>query len=327
METAHRRAIGVNEATPDDLRRYLTEENHALHETAAHDVWREVLRRNDDLLQKYGKWIHPAYVEGIRSLALPTRIPRADELNARLEPTGWRIVSVDGYIPTAAYAGLMAASIFPLSRVIRRPEHIDFAPAPDMVHDILGHLPMLFCPEFRRYLKQLAKVMTKAMPNAWDQEFYDAVRQMAELKSDPTSPLADVAAAEARVNRVNLALADDASEVTALRRLYVWSIEFGLLGEPGDFRVHGAALLSSPAEFRAVRARDSLTLPYSLQALRHENAFSEVLTQYFVARDFAQYENVLAEYESTMRWKPDGASDRDAPALAPTGNERGVGHA
>jgi len=327
MANAHPRAAGVNEVAADDLRRYLAEENHALYEAAAHDVWREVLRRNDDLLQEHGKWIHPAYLEGIRSLALPTRIPRADELNARLEPTGWRIVSVDGYIPTVAYAGLMAASIFPLSRVIRRPEHIDFAPAPDMVHDVLGHLPMLFCPEFRRYLQQLAKVMLKARPNALDQEFYEAVRQMAELKSEPTSPLADIAAAEARVNRVNSALAHNASEVTALRRLYVWSIEFGLLGEPRDFRAHGAALLSSPAEFRAVRADDSQTLPYSLQTLRHENAFSEMLTQYFVARDFTQYESVLAEYEETMRRRSDGATDRDARALARTGKKRGVGRA
>ena len=280
--------------------RALVQEGHG---AAAHDVWREVLRRNEVLTFQHGKWINPAYLDGLRRLALPARIPRVDELNARLETTGWRVVSVDGYIPSPTYAGLMAEGIFPVSRRIRRSEHIDFAPAPDMVHDILGHLPMLFLPEFRDYLKQLARVMVKALPNALDQDFYDAVRQLAEVKLTPISTLADVAAAEARVNRVNLALADSASEVTALRRMYVWSIEFGLLGDPENFLVHGAALLSAPAEFRAVRAGAAKTIPYSLAALRHENAFSEMLTQYFVARDFAHYLSALAQYDATMHYQ------------------------
>jgi phenylalanine-4-hydroxylase len=291
---------------------------------AAHDVWREVLRRNSDLIREQSKRIHPAYLEGIRSLALPARIPRTDELNARLEPTGWRIVAVDGYIPTAAYAGLVAASIFPVSRVIRRREHIDFAPAPDLVHDILGHLPMLFSPEFRRYLQQLANVMVNAVPNELDEDWYEAVRRMAELKSEASPASPAVAAAEARVNRINVRLADNASEVTALRRLYVWSIEFGLLGEPGDFRAHGAALLSSPAEFRAVCSGQSKTLPYSLQALQHENAFSEVLAQHFVARDFSQYLDVLDEYEATMqhRRSKSGPVPRGSVALETKGGAR-----
>jgi phenylalanine-4-hydroxylase len=286
---------------PGDLLAYVTGEAYESHAEAAHDVWREVLRRNRDLIREHAQWMHPTYVEGQRALALPERIPRVDELNERLEPTGWRILPVAGYIPTAAYAGLMSRSIFPVSRVIRRAEHIDFAPAPDMVHDILGHLPLLFSAEYREFLRQLASVMTRAVPNELDQEFYEAVRRMAELKSESSAPAAEVARAEARVNRVNHALGGRASEVTCLRRMYVWSIEFGLLGDCREFSVHGAALLSSPHEFHAARSGRARISPYSLAVVHHENTFSDLLGQYFVATDFSQLRAVLTEYAGRMQ--------------------------
>jgi phenylalanine-4-hydroxylase len=112
-----------------------------------------------------------------------------------------------------------------------------------------------------------------------------------------------------------------------LRRIYVWSVEFGLLGDAENFCAHGAALLSSPEEFRATRAGHARTLPYSSQALRHENAFSEVLTGYFVARDFAQYLEVLAEYETTMQHRLRTTTDATGRALAPPATSHRVRHA
>lgn len=285
---------------PESFAPYLAEERYDAHLDSSHDVWREVLRRNAELIREHSSRMHPGYVAGRRSLALTGRIPRVEELNQSLSRTGWRIVPVDGYIPTAIYAGLMARNIFPVSRVIRRPEHVDFAPAPDMVHDILGHLPLLFSEEYRRYLQRLASVMTRAVPNELDQEFYEAVRDMADLKSDPETPGAALALAEARMTRVNLELVCQASEVTHLRRIYVWSIEFGLLGTPDDFSVHGAALLSSPTEFRRVCASQAKFLPYSRSVAREENSFSELLAHYFVAQGFSQYLEVLAEFAAGM---------------------------
>lgn len=261
-------------------------------------VWREVLRRNTELIRNHGPRLHPAYLEGVRRLALPTHIPSIDELNARLAPTQWRIVPVDGYMPSADYARLVAASVFPVSRVIRRPQHIDFAPAPDMVHDILGHLPMLFSPGFRGYLSRLARVMAAARPCALDEELHEAVIGAAKLKAAPSSEATELAAAEARVARLNFELSRNASEATSLRRLYVWSVEFGLLRGPAEFRVHGAALLSAPAEFGALCSNNCAVMPFSNAIFEYENAFSEAQAQYFVAGDLSNYQGVLAEYEA-----------------------------
>src|SRR5690606_20302081 len=144
-----------------------------------------------------GSFMHPTYIEGMKLLGLPrTHIPRLEEINDRLAPTGWRTVCVDGYVPSSAYAGLMARKIFPVSRQIRRREHIDFAPAPDMVHDILGHLAMLYLPRHREFLRQLSEVMAYATANELDGEFYSASVRMADLKWDPASDPDEVLASE-----------------------------------------------------------------------------------------------------------------------------------
>src|SRR5689334_22281771 len=163
---------------PEAFSMHLVDQQHDAYTATDHRVWLDVLERNEWIRSEYGAWVHPAYVEGICALELPTHIPRIEEINEHLAPTGWQTVCVDGYIPTAAYVGLMAARLFPVSRVIRRPEHTDYATAPDMAHDILGHLPMLFSPQHREFLKRLATVMANAVPNGLDGELYAANRRM-----------------------------------------------------------------------------------------------------------------------------------------------------
>jgi phenylalanine-4-hydroxylase len=279
---------------------HFVDQRHATYPSAAHEVWREVLARNAALIAQYGTRMHPAYAAGMRDLALPNRVPRIEELNERLAPTGWSTVCVDGYIPSSAYAGLMSESIFPISRTVRRAEHIDFAPEPDLVHDVLGHLPMLFCAEYRLYLKRLAKVMSAADFNALDDEFFTTVRRLAATRSKVGALPCEIEEADARMLEVIQRMTDNASESTHLRRLYVWSVEFGLVGSYDNFCIHGAALLSSPAEFRAVCEGAATLRLFGLDVIEQENAFSDVLNQYFVARDFSHLEEVLSAYEQRM---------------------------
>jgi phenylalanine-4-hydroxylase len=286
---------------PEELLNHVVSQEHAAYAPSSHAVWGEVLRRNRGLVEQFGSSMHPAYLEGLRVLDLPQRVPRIEEINERIADTGWKTVCVDGYIPSSAYAGLMASSIFPISRVIRRAEHIDYAPAPDMVHDIFGHLPMLFSPEHREFLKRLAQIMTDAVPNALDEQLYFANRRMSELKSDPGCAPESAREAEQRVIQLHKRLNSNASELTHLSRLYLWSVEFGLLADAEGFRVYGAALLSSPQEFRAVCEGAAPVLPYSLDVVRRDISFSDLQSQYFVARDFAHLHEVLESYQATMQ--------------------------
>ena len=60
--------------------------------------------------------------------------------------------------------------------------------------------------------------------------------------------------------------------------MYLWSIEFGLMGNPSAFWVYGAALLSSPTEFRAVCEAPSRVRPYSLEVIDHDIADEAIET-------------------------------------------------
>src|SRR6185503_1914310 len=103
--------------------------------------------------------------------------------------------------------------------------------------DIFGHLPMLFAPEHREYLCRLATVMSKAAVNELDTELFVANRQMSELKSDPSASGAAVADAEAHVRRVHGDLREGASQLAQLGRIYLWTVEFGLIGKLDAFFV------------------------------------------------------------------------------------------
>jgi len=267
----------------------------------AHQVWREVLAKNRAVVFEHADRIHPAYLEGLRELALPHHVPRAAELNERLRSTGWKVVPVHGYIPAAAYAALMAENVFPVSVRIRRLEHLEFAPEPDLVHDVLGHLPMLFCAEHRDYLREIARVAVRATPNTLDSAFHEAVRRSAELKSRPGSSASEIEEADARLAEIYAEMREDASEVTCLRRLYTWSVEFGLFGSTEDLVIHGAALLSAPAELRRVATGGATLAPFSLDVIHHENAFSDLLERYFVAKGYAELHDALGTFAASMR--------------------------
>jgi len=322
------RGTGVarNATIPDEFIPYLVDQQHDEYTSEQHAVWSEVLSRHEQLMHEHASMVHRDYLRGMQRLALPKRIPRIEELNERLAETGWRTVGVDGYIPSSVYAGLMAQRIFPISRQIRRREHIDFAPAPDLVHDVLGHLAMLFTPEHRDYLRRLSEVMASAKANPLDEDFYSTSVQMAQLKWDPGTGNDELRMAEERVAAVHGLLAKNASELTHLRRLYVWSVEFGLLGTADDFSVFGAALLSSPSEMKAACERSAQILPYSVDVIHYENAFSDLLPQYFVARDFAHFEEVLSRYEAGMEPR-EGIRTSEVRGIRPMAEARRTGNA
>jgi phenylalanine-4-hydroxylase len=294
-------AVARARPLPNEFEGYLTPQRHGEYTDVDHGVWREVLSRNEWVLGRYAERVPKAYVDGMQALDLPRHVPRVEEINERIAPTGWRTVCVDGYIPSAAYVGLMARSIFPISRNIRRPEHVDYAPAPDLVHDILGHLPLLFSSEHRTFLRRLAMVMSMAVPGELDVELYDANRSLSDRKSAPDSPASAVAEAEERVVNVQRLLETQASELTHLARMYLWSIEFGLVGAADSFQVYGAALLSAPTEFRAVCEADPVIVPYSVDVIDHDIEFSDLQRRYFVTSDFAQLHDALSDYELIMQ--------------------------
>jgi phenylalanine-4-hydroxylase len=216
---------------------------------------------------------------------------------------------VDGYVPSSAYVSLMASSVFPVSRRIRRLEHVDYSPEPDLAHDVIGHLPMLFSREHREFLQRLASVMSRARSNGLDDALYTANRSLAALKTRGAPSLAELRAAAERVARIHRALRTGASELAELARMYLWSVEFGLMGTTSEFSVAGAALFSATLETESIVDGRATLRPYSIDVVKADIEFTDLQSSYFVARDFAHLHDVLGQYELRMAASVRGGCD------------------
>jgi phenylalanine-4-hydroxylase len=298
-------AAGNTRQLPAALRRHIVPQRHDDYGPAAHATWCQLRERTAQLVHELKLWLHPDYIEGFRRLILPwSRIPTVAEVSEALAEFGWSAVCVDGYLPTKVYAGLLARRVFPVARHIRRPEHLEFSPVPDLAHDLVGHVPMLVSREHGQFLRRLATALWRAPHSPLEQLLYRANRECSALRCRRRPP-PELQLAEARVARIQRRLGRHPSALTELGRLYLWSIEFGLLGSVSQFRIYGAGLLSSPEETRAVCRKHAPIRELSLAAAQHEFRFSELQSAYFVANDYSQLHGVLSGIE--QRWALGGS--------------------
>lgn len=283
--------------TPDT---YRVSQRHDEYAASDHDTWRLLLARTEAFVNHHEARLHPAYVEGFRSLVLPwTNIPRIDQVDAALARHGWSTLCVNGYIPPEVYSGLLAQRIFPIAREIRPRQHLEFSPTPDLAHDMLGHIPMLVSEEHCHFLRRVSRATASTAPNALDRELFRAQRALGALRTARPRHRRALLAAEARVQAAHAALGEAPSPLTQLDRLYLWSIEFGLMGSADDYVVYGAGLLSSPGEAEALFRNGAPLFDFSAAVTRRGINFSDYQSSYFIARDYAQLDQVLSRVEAS----------------------------
>jgi phenylalanine-4-hydroxylase len=130
---------------------YTCEQDWAQYSEADHDTYRRLYARQ---LQQLPGLACDEFIAAVQQLGTPDRIPRFDEVSARLlKATGWQIVGVPGLIPEEAFFKLLAERRFPVTDWIRRPEEFDYVVEPDVFHDLFGHVPLLFNPVFADYMQ------------------------------------------------------------------------------------------------------------------------------------------------------------------------------
>lgn len=285
------------ERLPDWLRSYVIPQRRDEYTEEAHAVWRDFFAQYTKNTRELAHRIYGPHLAGLESLRLdPDEVPSIEWLCERLAPTSWMTVCVDGYLPVQIYAAFIARKIFPVSREIRRAEHIQYAPTPDLAHDVFGHLPLLFDPTHRTYLCELGRVTASAAPSELDNLLHLAYRKMGRLRADPESSTELVQAAELEIARIQVRLAETPSRIAELSRLFLWSIEFGLIGTTSNYLVQGAGLLSSPAETASLFTADVNVKRYSMDVTQRDILFSDFQRQYYVFADYAELSCVLQQY-------------------------------
>ena len=139
---------------------YTCEQNWSAYTEADHDTYRRLVERQSALLPGLAC---DAFIDALPSLGARDHIPRFEEINERLKPTtGWELVAVPGLIPERPFFELLAHRRFPVTDWIRKPEEFDYIVEPDVFHDLFGHVPLLFNPEFADHMQEYGKGGLKA---------------------------------------------------------------------------------------------------------------------------------------------------------------------
>ncbi|MGF6212087.1 phenylalanine 4-monooxygenase [Comamonas sp. 4034] len=130
---------------------YTCAQDYAAYTEADHDTYRRLYARQKALLPGLAS---QAFIDALPSLGAEDRIPRFEDINARLKPaTGWEIVAVPGLIPEVPFFSLLANRQFPVTDWIRKPEEFDYVVEPDIFHDLFGHVPLLFNPVIADFIQ------------------------------------------------------------------------------------------------------------------------------------------------------------------------------
>ncbi|HEX3776843.1 MAG TPA: aromatic amino acid hydroxylase [Polyangiaceae bacterium] len=288
---------------PHNLRQYVVEQDYAQYTEIDQAVWRFVLLQT---YQRLARTAHPAYATGLGKAGISVEhIPRIAEISACLERFGWSAVCVDGFIPPRAFQEFQASSILPIAADMRTKDHLVYTPAPDIIHEAAGHAPILPDARYAEYLRAIGEVGKNAFSSPEDTRVYRAIFDLSEVKETPGVTPEVVARAEERLARA-LGEVSYTSEASRLSRLYWWTAEYGLVGTPRDYKLYGAGLLSSLWESHACHDEAVQKLPLSARCVELAYDITRTQPQLFVARDFEQLFDVLAEVDATLVYRRGG---------------------
>ena len=304
MET-HFESNPLIDRLPKHLKQFIKPQDYADYTPINQAVWRYVMRKNVDYLSKVA---HDSYLEGLKKTGLEVdNIPNMYGMNRILKEIGWAAVAVDGFIPPNAFMEFQAYNVLVIASDIRQLEHIEYTPAPDIIHEGAGHAPIIANPEYAEYLRRFGEIGCKAISSHKDYEMYEAIRLLSILKEAEGTPKATIDAAEKAVEDLQNNMGE-MSEMAKIRNLHWWTVEYGLIGEVDKPKIYGAGLLSSIGESAWCMTDKVKKIPYSIEAAEQSFDITKPQPQLYVTPDFAFLSQVLEEFANTMALRIGGLS-------------------
>ena len=288
---------------PKHLLQFAVDQRYEEYTAVDHAVWRFIMRQNIFFLKEYA---HKVYFQGLLDTGISfERIPRIEEMNDILGRIDWGAVAVDGFIPPAAFMEFQAYKVLVIACDMRQIHHIEYTPAPDIVHEAAGHAPIIVDREYSNYLQRFGEVGAKAMQSRRDFELYQAIRHLSILKELPNSDPKEVEEATREVERRQKNLGEP-SEMALLSRLHWWTVEYGLIGTLENPKIFGAGLLSSIGESVSCLEPKVKKIWYSIDAQNQPFDITTRQPQLFVCRDFQHLRDVLEEFANAMAYRVGG---------------------
>jgi phenylalanine-4-hydroxylase len=203
-------------------------------------------------------------------------------VNRALSPlTGFRARAVAGYVPAFLFFDCLRKREFPTTITIRRSDHLDYLPEPDIFHDLAGHVPMHTDPHFASTLVRFG--------------------ECAETAADLVAGIRDK---QERIRRLT-------NIFRAMARFFWFTIEFGLMNSPQGLRVYGSGLLSSYGEIaHAIDSREVRRAPLQLEwAINQGFEINHYQPLLFIVDSF---DHLFSLVDRLEQWMKDGKLDNVA---------------
>ena len=293
----------VLDKLPYHLRDFILKQPYDEYTSQNQAVWRYVMRKNMEYLKEVA---HESYLPGLKKAGIGVEaIPRMEGMNRILKDIGWAAVSVDGFIPPNAFMEFQAYNTLVIAADIRTVDHIKYTPAPDIIHEAAGHAPIIANPEYAEYLRRFGEIGSKAISSAKDYELYEAIRHLSIIKEDPNTAPSEISKAEKDIEIVSANMGEP-SEMSKIRNMHWWTVEYGLIGNINSPKIYGAGLLSSIGESKWCMGDQVRKLEYTIRASDVSFDITKPQPQLFVTPDFAHLSFVLEEFANKMALRKGG---------------------
>lgn len=289
---------------PKHLRQFIVEQHYEKYTPIDQAVWRYVMRQNYSYLKHVAYY---PYIKGLQRAGLSIEyIPDLQTMNDNLGKIGWGAVTVDGFIPPAAFMEYQAYRVLVIAADIRQINHIEYTPAPDIIHESAGHAPIIADTDYNNYLSYFGSIGAKAMFSSKDFELYEAIRKLSILKEAVNADEEEIALAEKTLRHIADNMGEP-SEMALLGRLHWWTVEYGLIGTLENPKIYGAGLLSSIGESATCINPDIKKIWYNLDTINYQYDITQQQPQLFVTPTFQNLIDVLEAFADTMAFRRGGA--------------------
>ncbi|WP_205622173.1 aromatic amino acid hydroxylase [Aestuariibacter salexigens] len=294
----------VIDSLPQHLRPFVAKQDYDSYTPRDQAIWRFLMHQ---LVENLTNTAHPLYLQGLKGTGISVEyIPKIEEMNANLEKIGWRAAVVDGFIPPAIFIEFLAHRVLVVAVDIRSIDHMLYTPAPDIIHESAGHAPFIIDVDYAEYLERVGDFGRRVISDRGDIETYEAIRALSIVKESPKATQEDIDKAEKVLSDCIEKYKDTKpSESTLLSRLQWWTTEYGLVGEPNDYKIYGAGLLSSLGESVNCLDDDKVKkIPLTIDAIATTYDITREQPQLFVAKNCRHLSQIAEEFaKSTCFYK------------------------
>jgi phenylalanine-4-hydroxylase len=288
---------------PDHLRQFVVDQDYSNYTALDHALWRYVMRKNISYLKNVAD---ASYIDGLEKTGITIdAIPNIKDMNHILGKIGWGCVCVDGFLPPSSFMEFQAYKVLVIAADIRQIEHIEYTPAPDIIHEAAGHAPIIADPMYAEYLRLFGEIGSKAISSSKDFELYEAIRHLSIIKEDPNTEANEIKEAELEIFRIQQNMGEP-SEMAKIRNLHWWTVEYGLIGDVSKPKIYGAGLLSSIGESESCLKDDVKKIPYSIEAANQPFDITEPQPQLYVTPSYSYLTQVLEQFANGMALRTGG---------------------